>query len=124
MTIKRALFSVYDKTGLVEFAGALATQGVELAASGGTARALQAAGLKVRPVSDVTGSPEILGGRVKTLHPAVHGGILSRRTPADRNQLGGLGWLGWLIGNRLESDPGRPTRWRTSDLRAPWKKSQ
>ena len=92
MTIKRALFSVYDKTGLVEFAGALATQGVELAASGGTARALQAAGLKVRPVSDVTGSPEILGGRVKTLHPAVHGGILSRRTPVDRKQLGGLGW--------------------------------
>jgi phosphoribosylaminoimidazolecarboxamide formyltransferase/IMP cyclohydrolase len=92
MTIKRALLSVYDKTGLVEFARALAAQGVELVASGGTARALQTAGLEVRPVSELTGSPEILGGRVKTLHPAVHGGILSRRTPADQNQLGGLGW--------------------------------
>jgi phosphoribosylaminoimidazolecarboxamide formyltransferase/IMP cyclohydrolase len=70
----------------------LAEQGVELVASGGTARALRESGLAVRAVSDVTGSPEILGGRVKTLHPAVHGGILSRRTPADREQLGGLGW--------------------------------
>jgi phosphoribosylaminoimidazolecarboxamide formyltransferase/IMP cyclohydrolase len=92
MTIERALLSVYDKTGLVDFARGLAAREVELVASGGTARALHEAGLAVRAVSDVTGSPEILGGRVKTLHPAIHGGILSRRTPADRDQLDGLGW--------------------------------
>lgn len=92
MTIKRALLSVYDKTGLVDFARPLAERGVELVASGGTARVLRQAGLPVRPVSDVTGSPEILDGRVKTLHPAIHGGILSRRTSADRDQLGSLGW--------------------------------
>jgi phosphoribosylaminoimidazolecarboxamide formyltransferase/IMP cyclohydrolase len=92
MTLKRSLLSVYDKTGLVDFARGLAGRGVELVASGGTARVLREAGLAVRAVSDLTGSPEILGGRVKTLHPAIHGGILSRRTPADRDQLGGLGW--------------------------------
>jgi phosphoribosylaminoimidazolecarboxamide formyltransferase/IMP cyclohydrolase len=92
MTIKRGLFSVYDKTGLVELARPLAKRGVELVASGGTARALLQAGLSVRPVSDVTGCPEILGGRVKTLHPAIHGGILSRRTPADREELEDQGW--------------------------------
>ena len=92
MTIKRSLISVYDKTGLVDFARPLAGRGVELVASGGTARALREAGLTVRAVSDLTGSPEILGGRVKTLHPAIHGPILSRRTPADQDQLGGLGW--------------------------------
>lgn len=92
MTIKRSLFSVYDKTGLVDFARPLAGRGVELVASGGTAHTLREAGLSVHPVSDVTNSPEILGGRVKTLHPAIHGGILSRRTPADRAELGGLGW--------------------------------
>ncbi len=92
MTIKRSLFSVYDKTGLVNFARPLAERGVELVASGGTARVLREAGLTVRAVSDVTGSPEILGGRVKTLHPAIHGPILSRRTPADRAELAGLGW--------------------------------
>jgi phosphoribosylaminoimidazolecarboxamide formyltransferase/IMP cyclohydrolase len=91
MNVKRAILSVYDKTGLVDLARPLAEQGVELVASGGTARALREAGLAVRAVSDVTGSPEILGGRVKTLHPAVHGGILSRRTPADQEQLDGLG---------------------------------
>jgi phosphoribosylaminoimidazolecarboxamide formyltransferase/IMP cyclohydrolase len=92
MTITRGLFSVYDKTGLVELARPLAERGVELVASGGTARALRQAGLNVRAVSDVTGFPEILGGRVKTLHPAIHGGILSRRIPADREELDGQGW--------------------------------
>jgi phosphoribosylaminoimidazolecarboxamide formyltransferase/IMP cyclohydrolase len=91
MTIKRALLSVYDKTGLIEFAAALSRLGVELVASGGTASTLRGAGLAVRAVSDLTDFPEILGGRVKTLHPAIHGGILSRRTPADRDQLGSLG---------------------------------
>lgn len=92
MNIKRSLFSVYDKAGLVDFARPLAERGMELVASGGTARTLREAGLTVRAVSDVTGSPEILGGRVKTLHPAIHGGILSRRTPDDRAQLDDLGW--------------------------------
>ncbi len=77
--IKRALFSVSDKTGLVEFGRGLAELGVELVASGGTADALREAGLAVVQVSDLTGSPEMLGGRVKTLHPKVHGGILARR---------------------------------------------
>jgi phosphoribosylaminoimidazolecarboxamide formyltransferase/IMP cyclohydrolase len=92
MTFRRSLFSVYDKTGLVELARALARQGAELVASGGTARVLREAGLAVQAVSDLSGAPEILGGRVKTLHPAIHGGILSRRTSADRSELGGLGW--------------------------------
>jgi phosphoribosylaminoimidazolecarboxamide formyltransferase/IMP cyclohydrolase len=92
MSIRRALLSVYDKTGLVELARALAGQGAELVASGGTARALRGAGLEVQAVGDLTGSPEILSGRVKTLHPAIHGGILSRRTAADRSELAGPGW--------------------------------
>jgi phosphoribosylaminoimidazolecarboxamide formyltransferase/IMP cyclohydrolase len=80
----RALLSVSDKTGLVPFAAALAAQGWDLVSTGGTARALAGAGLKVTPVSDVTGMPEILDGRVKTLHPKVHGGILARRhQPGD-----------------------------------------
>ena len=90
--IERALLSVYDKTGLLELARALTAQGVELIASGGTSRVLLQAGLKVRAVSELTGSPEILGGRVKTLHPAIHGGILCRRTPADKQELGEQGW--------------------------------
>jgi phosphoribosylaminoimidazolecarboxamide formyltransferase/IMP cyclohydrolase len=92
MTLKRSVMSVYDKTGLVEFATALAERGTVLIASGGTARTLREAGLTVQAVSDVTGSPEILGGRVKTLHPAIHGGILSRRTTGDEDQLERLGW--------------------------------
>ncbi len=85
--IRRALLSVYDKTGLVEFARGLADLGFELVASGGTARAVSAAGLPVTQVDQVTGFPEILGGRVKTLHPAVHGGILARRTPEHLAEL-------------------------------------
>jgi len=81
MPIQRALLSVYDKTGLLDLARRLTAHGVELIASGGTARALQSAGVICTPVETVTGFPEILGGRVKTLHPAVHGGILARRTP-------------------------------------------
>jgi phosphoribosylaminoimidazolecarboxamide formyltransferase/IMP cyclohydrolase len=92
VTLERALISVYDKSGVVPFARALSQHGVELIASGGTARALRAAGLEVRPVSEVTGCPEILSGRVKTLHPAIHGGVLSRRNPADRSELEGHGW--------------------------------
>ncbi|XP_022423327.1 bifunctional purine biosynthesis protein PURH isoform X2 [Delphinapterus leucas] len=78
-----ALLSVSDKTGLVEFARNLASVGLHLIASGGTAKALRDAGLAVRDVSEVTGFPEMLGGRVKTLHPAVHAGILARNIPED-----------------------------------------
>ena len=79
----RALLSVSNKTGLVTFAAALAARGVELVSTGGTARALSAAGLPVVSVADVTGMPEMLDGRVKTLHPRVHGGILARRHRDD-----------------------------------------
>jgi phosphoribosylaminoimidazolecarboxamide formyltransferase/IMP cyclohydrolase len=74
--IRRALLSVTDKTGLVEFAQALAGFGVELVSTGGTARALRESGLAVKDISDLTGFPEMLDGRVKTLHPKVHGGLL------------------------------------------------
>ncbi len=77
--VHRALLSVTDKTGLVAFAQALAGHGVELVSTGGTAKALREAGLAVRDISDLTGFPEMLDGRVKTLHPKVHGGILHRR---------------------------------------------
>ncbi|MFN3704982.1 MAG: bifunctional phosphoribosylaminoimidazolecarboxamide formyltransferase/IMP cyclohydrolase [Thermoflexales bacterium] len=87
----RALLSVSDKTGLVEFARALCELGVELIASGGTARVLQSAGLPVTTVEQFTGSPEILDGRVKTLHPAIHAGILARDTDADRKDLERIG---------------------------------
>ncbi len=92
MSHRRALFSVYDKTGLVELASGLSGQGFELIASGGTARRLREAGLPVTDVAEVTGSPEVLGGRVKTLHPAIHAGILARRTSADAAELARLGW--------------------------------
>ena len=75
----RALLSVYDKTGLVDFARGLSRLGWELVSSGGTAAALSDAGVACTPVEEVTGSPEMLGGRVKTLHPAIHGGILADR---------------------------------------------
>ncbi len=83
----RALLSVSDKTGLADFARQLHEGGVELIASGGTARAISAAGIPVIAVDDVTGFPEILGGRVKTLHPAIHGGILARRTVHHLDEL-------------------------------------
>ena len=76
--ISRALLSVSDKTGLVELARALAAHDVELLSTGGTAKALRDAGLAVRDVSDATGFPEMMDGRVKTLHPVVHGGLLGR----------------------------------------------
>ncbi len=86
-----ALLSVRDKTGLVEFARSLVDRGFDLLASGGTAAALRAGGLDVQEVADYTRSPEILGGRVKTLHPAVHGGILSRPIAADDQDLVRIG---------------------------------
>lgn len=77
--VTRALLSVSDKTGLIEFARALAGHGVDLVSTGGTAKAIAAAGLKVSDVSDLTGFPEMMDGRVKTLHPKVHGGLLAIR---------------------------------------------
>jgi phosphoribosylaminoimidazolecarboxamide formyltransferase / IMP cyclohydrolase len=81
--VRRALLSVTDKSGLVPFAQQLAAHGVELVSTGGTARTLRDAGLTVRDISDLTGFPEMLDGRVKTLHPKVHGGILYIREKAD-----------------------------------------
>ena len=81
--VKRALLSVSDKSGVVEFAARLHAAGVELLSTGGTRRALEEAGLGVRDVADYTGYPEMMGGRVKTLHPRVHGGLLCRRDNAD-----------------------------------------
>ncbi len=79
VTIKRALLSVSDKSGLVELGKALAAKGVDLVSTGGTAKALRDAGLPVRDISDLTGFPEMMDGRVKTLHPKVHGGLLAVR---------------------------------------------
>ena len=87
MAIERALISVYDKTGVVEFARGLASLGIEIVSTGGTAKLLRDAGISVRDVAELTGWPEMLGGRVKTLHPKVHGGILFQRGKAeDRKQ--------------------------------------
>lgn len=79
LPIRRAILSVTDKSGLVEFAGFLAGAGVELVSTGGTRKALLDAGLNVTAVSALTGFPEILGGRVKTLHPAIHAAILANK---------------------------------------------
>jgi phosphoribosylaminoimidazolecarboxamide formyltransferase / IMP cyclohydrolase len=83
VAIERALISVFDKTGVADFARALSQLGIEIVSTGGTARLFREAGIAVRDVSDLTGWPEMLGGRVKTLHPKVHGGILFRRANAE-----------------------------------------
>ena len=82
ITIRRALLSVSDKTGIVELGQALAAKGVELVSTGGTSKVLREAGLEVRDISDLTGFPEMMDGRVKTLHPVVHGGLLAVRDDA------------------------------------------
>ena len=87
-----AILSVHDKTDIVEFAKSLADLGWTLLASGGTAKLLRDNNLNVTEVADYTKSPEILGGRVKTLHPAIHGGLLARPTDEDHQQLRNLGW--------------------------------
>ncbi|MCA9935826.1 MAG: hypothetical protein H6662_19120 [Ardenticatenaceae bacterium] len=84
---KRAILSVFDKIELISFAQGLVDLDWELIASGGTSRLLRESNLPVLDVADVTGAPEMLGGRVKTLHPAVHGGILARDTAADQADL-------------------------------------
>jgi len=100
--ITRALLSVSDKTGLAEFARALAKYGIELVSTGGTAKALAEAGLKVTDVSDLTGFPEMMDGRVKTLHPKVHGGLLAvrdDRTHRDAMQAHGIRPIDLLVVN-------------------------
>lgn len=87
-----AILSVHDKTDIVEFAKSLASLGWTLLASGGTAKLLRDNNINVTEVADYTKSPEILGGRVKTLHPAIHGGLLARPTDTDHQQLLDLGW--------------------------------
>ncbi len=87
MTARAALIAVYDKTGAVELARGLVELGYQIISTGGTARRLRRAGVKVVEVADVTAFPEILGGRVKTLHPKIFGGILARPTPGHRKQL-------------------------------------
>jgi phosphoribosylaminoimidazolecarboxamide formyltransferase / IMP cyclohydrolase len=90
--MERALISVYDKTGVADFARRLAAQKIEIVSTGGTAKLLRDAGVTVRDVADLTGWPEMLGGRVKTLHPKVHGGILFQRAKdADRQEAAGHG---------------------------------
>ena len=91
MKIKRALVSVSDKTGIVDFAKQLESFGIEMVSTGGTARVIRKAGISVKDVSELTGFPEIMDGRVKTLHPLIHGGILARRD--DQNHMKAVGEL-------------------------------
>src|SRR2546425_3340239 len=88
MVVQRVLISVFDKTGIVEFAKRLAALKIEILSTGGTAKLLRESGVAVRDVSDFTGWPEMLGGRVKTLHPKVHGGLLFRRGDAGDQKQG------------------------------------
>ena len=120
--ISRALLSVSDKTGLVELATALAARQVELWSTGGTARTLRDAGLQVRDVSELTGFPEMMDGRVKTLHPMVHGGLLGRSGTDDAVMAQhGIATIDLLVLNlypfeQVTADPrARWTRrWKTS----------
>src|SRR3712207_6011087 len=100
--IKRALLSVSDKAGLAELGRALAARGVELVSTGGTAKALRDAGLEVRDISDLTGFPEMMDGRVKTLHPKVHGGLLAVRDDpehASAMEAHGIGAIDLVVVN-------------------------
>jgi len=102
VVLRRALISVYDKTGVVDFARALAARSVEIVSTGGTRAALTAAGIACRDVSDVTGFPEIMDGRVKTLHPAIHGGLLAvRHDPGHASAMAdhGIGGIDLLVAN-------------------------
>ena len=102
IAIRRALLSVSDKTGIVELARSLAERGVELVSTGGTATALKAVGLAVRDIADLTGFPEMMDGRVKTLHPVVHGGLLAvRDDPAHRAaaETHGIGMIDLVVVN-------------------------
>ncbi len=101
--VKRALVSVTDKTGVAEFARALHDEfGVEIVSTGGTAKAIEAAGVPVRPIDDLTGFPEMMDGRVKTLHPKVHGGLLAKRDNAEHMRQAeehGIGMIDMVVVN-------------------------
>src|SRR6185312_3770866 len=100
--VKRALLSVFDKAGLAEFAKALAELGVELISTGGTRTAIAATGAPVKDISDVTGFPEMMDGRVKTLHPKVHGGLLAVRDKSEHRaalDTHGIGEIDLLVSN-------------------------
>src|SRR6202789_849278 len=100
--MRRALLSVSDKTGLIAFARELAAQGIALISTGGTSKALRDAGLAVTEVADVTGFPEIMDGRVKTLHPSIHGGFLAlrdKRNHHDAMQTHGIEGIDLLVCN-------------------------
>jgi phosphoribosylaminoimidazolecarboxamide formyltransferase/IMP cyclohydrolase len=102
VAVRRALLSVSDKSGLIEFAAALAAKGIELVSTGGTAKAIAEAGIAVRDVSALTGFPEIMDGRVKTLHPAVHGGLLAVRNDPEHAaamQAHGIGAIDLVVVN-------------------------
>ncbi|MEE8176755.1 MAG: IMP cyclohydrolase, partial [Acidobacteriota bacterium] len=94
--ISRALISVTDKTGVVDFARGLQEWGVEILSTGGTGKMLREAGIPVKDVAEVTGFPEMLDGRVKTLHPAVHGGILARRNDDTHRRMLEQAKIGWI----------------------------
>ena len=124
-----ALISVWDKTGIVEFAQKLQAQGFTIISTGGTKTTLQAAGIPVTGVEEVTGVPEMLGGRVKTLHPAIMAGILARRQePEDRSALAALGYplidivvVNFYPFKQVVADGGAtfPRQWRISTSAAP-----
>ena len=101
--IKRALMSVTDKTGIVDFARALHEEfGVEIVSTGGTAKVIEEAGVPVRPIDDLTGFPEMMDGRVKTLHPKVHGGLLAKRDNAEHMRQAeehGIGMIDMVVVN-------------------------
>ena len=100
--LKRALLSVSDKTGLIDFAKALEAKGVEILSTGGTAKALRDAGIVVKDVSEATGFPEMMDGRVKTLHPVVHGGLLALRDDEAHQKAAaehGIGMIDLLVVN-------------------------
>lgn len=117
--IKRALISVTNKTGIVEFAQALEAEfGVEIISTGGTARVLKEAGVKVIPIETYTGFPEMMDGRVKTLHPRVHGGLLCRRDNRDHiadAQAHDIGMIDLVCVNLYEFE----RRLKTLTLRSP-----
>src|SRR4029077_17708001 len=105
----RALISVTDKTGVVDFARELSALGIELISTGGTAKALREGGLAVRDVSEVTGFPEMLDGRVKTMHPKITGGILAVREKADHMAAlaeHGIRTIDLVVGNLYEVEEG------------------
>ena len=108
--VRRALLSVSDKTDLVPFARSLVDQGVEIISTGGTHRALAESGIEPIPVEGLTGFPQMMDGRVKTLHPAVHGGILKHGTSSERPQEAAADAVNAAAAaksNKLDAMPGR-----------------